>query len=104
QFRPAPNTDLNEVQAKVWQRAKTEQVRFDFVRERRRISADFRIPNLGRCGFESRFINVTDAGDLETRIRMKRRRVMNASFPHSNTNNCLGIHCALPHSTHLETT
>ena len=78
--------------------AKAEEVGFNFICKRSRIRADFWIADFGRGGFESRFINVANAGDFETRIGMKGGGVMNTTLAHADDDDRILIHNALSNS------
>src|ERR1051326_3088191 len=62
--------------------AEAKQIGFKFVREGGAIRPHFGIADFRRGGFESRFIDVADADNLKSRIRMKRGGVVNPAFPH----------------------
>src|SRR5262249_3802194 len=84
EFRTAFHADLHKVEAQMRQGAKAIQVRLNLVGEGLGIGADFRIPNLRRSGFETRLIDVTYAGDPETRIGMKRLGMMHSALAHAD--------------------
>ena len=72
QFSAGFDSDFHEVDAQVRQGAKAIEVGLGFVGQRGGVGVDFRIAELGRSGFETCLIDVTNAYDFETRVGVKR--------------------------------